>query len=116
MNLDKYTIKAQEAIQNAVQITEEQQQLGIEPGHLLQAILQVDEGNIAFLFNKLQVYQQSLQTKLEAIIATYPKASGSRPYLTNDTHAVLNKANTFFKSLHDEFLAIENLRGVCTCK
>ncbi len=109
MNLDKYTIKAQEAIQNAVQITEEQQQLGIEPGHLLQAILQVDEGNIAFLFNKLQVYQQSLQTKLEAIIATYPKASGSRPYLTNDTHAVLNKANTFFKSLQDEFLAIEHL-------
>ena len=109
MNLDKYTIKAQEAIQHAIQVAEEKQQLGIEPAHLLQAMLQLDEGNIAFLFNQLQVNQQALQTQLESIIATYPKASGSRPYLTNDTHAVLNKANTYVKSLQDEFLAIEHL-------
>jgi ATP-dependent Clp protease ATP-binding subunit ClpB len=58
MNLNNYTVKAQQAIQTALQIAEQRQQLGIEPGHLLQAILQADEQNISFVFNKLQVQQQ----------------------------------------------------------
>ncbi len=109
MNLNNYTVKAQEAIQAALQIAEERQELGIEPGHLLQAILQADEQNISFLFNKLQVNQQQLATQLQAILATYPKASGTQPYLTNDTHAVLSKATSYLKTFQDEFVAVEHL-------
>ena len=58
MNLNNYTIKAQEAVQSAIQIAEEHQQLGIEPGHLLQAILQADEQNISFLLKKLNINHQ----------------------------------------------------------
>jgi ATP-dependent Clp protease ATP-binding subunit ClpB len=109
MNLNNYTIKAQEAIQTAVQIAEEHQQLGIEPGHLLQAILQADEQNISFLFKKLQVNRQQLTAKLQAILESYPKASGTQPYITNDTQAVLNKATSYLKIFKDEFVAVEHL-------
>jgi ATP-dependent Clp protease ATP-binding subunit ClpB len=109
MNLKNYTVKAQEAIQAALQLAEERQQLGIEPGHLLQAILQADEQNISFLFNKLQVNQQQLTNQLETILSAYPKASGTQPYLTNDTHAVLSKAASYLKTLQDEFIAVEHL-------
>lgn len=109
MNLSNYTVKAQDAIQAALQLAEEYQQLGIEPGHLLQAILQADEQNISFLFNKLQVNQQQLATQLQTILATYPKASGTQPYLTNDTNAVLSKATSYLKTFQDEFVAVEHL-------
>ncbi|NEJ83777.1 type VI secretion system ATPase TssH, partial [Rhizobium leguminosarum] len=109
MNLNNYTIKAQEVIQTAVQIAEEHQQLGIEPGHLLQAILQADEQNISFLFKKLQVNRQQLTAKLQAILESYPKASGTQPYITNDTQAILNKATSYLKTFKDEFVAVEHL-------
>jgi ATP-dependent Clp protease ATP-binding subunit ClpB len=109
MNLNNYTIKAQEVIQTAVQTVEEHQQLGIEPGHLLQAILQADEQNISFLLKKLQVNRQQLSTKLQVVLESYPKASGSQPYITNDTQAVLNKATSYLKIFKDEFVAVEHL-------
>ena len=109
MNLNHYTIKAQEAIQSAIKIAEDQQQLAIAPGHLLQAILQTGEHNIAFLFKKLNIEQSLLATKLEAIVRSYPKASGQQPYLANDTNTVLRKAEAYLKHFKDEFIAVEHL-------
>jgi ATP-dependent Clp protease ATP-binding subunit ClpB len=109
MNLNKYTIKAQEAVQAAAQIAQEHQQLGIEPGHLLKAILQADEQNVSFLFNKLHIPTDQLAEKLEAIVASYPKASGAQVYLASETQAVLNKATTYLKNFKDEFVAVEHL-------
>ncbi|MEM9417064.1 MAG: ATP-dependent chaperone ClpB [Bacteroidota bacterium] len=109
MNLNKYTIKAQEAIQQAVKLTEEHQQLAIEPGHLLQAILQTGEHNVAFLFKKLNVDQALLTNKLEEIIRGYPKASGQQPYLSNNTNTALSHAEATLKSFKDEFIAVEHL-------
>ena len=109
MNLNHYTIKAQEAIQSAIKSAEDQQQLAIAPGHLLQAILQTGEHNIAFLFKKLNIEQSLLATKLEAIVRSYPKASGQQPYLANDTNTVLRKAEAYLKHFKDEFIAVEHL-------
>lgn len=109
MNFNNYTIKAQEAIQTALQIAEDYQQLGIEPGHLLQAILQADEQNISFLLKKLNVNQNQLSTKLRELIESYPKASGAQPYFTNDTQAVLSKATSYLKTFKDEYVAVEHL-------
>ncbi|MEL6606772.1 MAG: ATP-dependent chaperone ClpB [Bacteroidota bacterium] len=109
MNLNNYTIKTQEVIQQAAKLTEDHRQLAIEPGHLLQAILQTGEHNITFLFKKLNVDQASLSNKLEEIIRSYPKASGQQPYLGNDTNTTLRKAESYLKSFQDEFIAVEHL-------
>ena len=109
MYSNNYTIKAQEAIQAAVKVAEEHQQLAIEPGHLLRAILQTDEHNIEFLLKKLNINQQVLTDKLEGAIGSYPKASGQQPYISNDTHTALSKAESYLKVFKDEFIAVEHL-------
>ena len=77
MNLNNYTIKAQEAIQNTVKITEDHQQLAIEPGHLLLSILQLEEHSIDFLLKKLNVNRSVLTQKLDDLVGSYPKASAA---------------------------------------
>ena len=115
--MNNYTIKAQEAVQSAVQIAEEHQQLGIEPGHLLQAILQADEQNISFLLKKLNINHQQLLTKLQSLVETYSKASGTQPYITNETQVVLTKATSYLKTFKDEYVAVEHLLlGLATTK
>lgn len=109
MNLNQYTIKAQEAIQLAIQLAENNQQLAIEPGHLLQAILQAGAHNIEFLCKQLNVDQALLANKLGDIVRSYPKASGQQPYLANDTNAALRKAEASLKQLQDEYIAVEHL-------
>ena len=117
MNLNNYTIKAQEVIQAAIKLAEQQQQLGIEPGHILQAILQSKEHNISFLWKKLHVNQSELEAILQQIIQTYPKSSGTQPYLTNHTQAVLDKATSYLKFFKDDFIAVEHLLlGLATSK
>ena len=109
MNLNHYTIKAQEAIQHAVRIAEDRQQLAIEPGHLLQAILKTEEHSIDFLLKKLNVNRTVLINKLEGLVGSYPKASGQQPYLSNDSNTALRKAESYLKNFRDEFVTVEHL-------
>jgi ATP-dependent Clp protease ATP-binding subunit ClpB len=109
MQLNNYTIKAQEVIQAAINGAQERQQLGIEPGHLLQAILQSDQENINFILNQLQVNPQRLTDALQPILDSYPKASGAQAYITPDAQAVLTKATSYLKTFNDEWVAIEHL-------
>ena len=109
MDLKKYTIKSQEAIQKAAEIAAENQQQAIEPGHLLKAILLSDENVISFLIKKLGVNRGQLEPKLDEIINAYPKVSGQQPYLSNDGHSALTKALDFLKEFKDEYVAIEHI-------
>lgn len=109
MPLQNYTIKAQEALQEASIIAEQHQQLSIEPGHILQAILKTEEHNIGFLHKKLGINQQLLTTKLAELINKYPKASGPQAYLGNDTHIALRSAESYLTVFKDEFVAVEHL-------
>ena len=109
MPLQNYTIKAQEALQEASIIAEQHQQLSIEPGHILQAILKAEEHNIGFLHKKLGINQQLLTTKLAELINKYPKASGPQAYLGNDTHIALRSAESYLTVFKDEFVAVEHL-------
>jgi ATP-dependent Clp protease ATP-binding subunit ClpB len=109
MNLNRYTIKAQEAIQNAVDFAENRQQLAIEPGHLLQAILQTEEHSVRFLLDKLAVNRALLMRKLDDLVDSYPKASGQQPYLSSNSNTALRKAEAYSKNFKDEFIAIEHL-------
>ena len=109
MKDNNYTIKTQEAIQNALKIAEDHQQLAIEPGHLLQAILQTEEHSIGFLLKTLNINRALLMRKLNDIVDSYPKASGQQPYLTSDSNTVLRKAETYLKHFKDEFITMEHL-------
>lgn len=107
MNFNQYTIKAQEVIQQAVQIAQGNQQQAVETGHVLKALLEDDANTLGFLMKKANVNQSLLETRLDAIVDGYPKVSGGQPYLGNDLQAALNKAQAFLKDFDDEFVSIE---------
>ncbi len=109
MNFDKYTIKAQEAVQKSGEIAVGNQQQAIEPGHLLKALLTVDENVVPYLLKKLNVNRLQLDNKLDELIKGYPKVSGSQPYLSNASAAAMRKAEDFLKAFGDEFVAIEHI-------
>ncbi|GEO06547.1 chaperone protein ClpB [Adhaeribacter aerolatus] len=109
MNFNNYTIKSQEAIQKATEIAGGNQQQAVETGHILKGIQQTDENVINFLVKKLGVNQNMLNTRLDALVNAYPKVSGGSPYLSNDAAAALQKATTYLKEFHDEFVAIEHI-------
>ena len=109
MNLDKYTIKSQEAVQKAADIAAANGQQAIETGHLLKSILETDENVVSFINKKLNVNRGQLDTKLNEIIEGYPRVSGQQPYLTNDTHKAMQAAEASLKDFKDEYIAVEHL-------
>lgn len=109
MNLNNYTIKSQEAIQQAVQITTENGQQAIEPAHILKAILEVDENVAPFILKKVNVNQSSFLRMIDSVINSYPKVSGGQPHLSPASNKVLSKATTFLKEYKDEYVSIEHL-------
>ena len=109
MNFEKFTIKSQEALQKAAEIAMEFQHQGIEPAHLLKALLDTDENVVGYLIAKLNVSQQMLNTKLEEALNSYPKVSGSQPYLSGSTNSILQNAEKELREFKDEFISVEHL-------
>lgn len=110
MNLNNFTIKSQEAIQQAQQIAFGMQHQSIEPSHILKGILSVDENVVTYLLKKLSVSTSQLNTRLEAILTRYPKVAGEQgQYLSKDANNVLLKAQNIMKEMKDEFVSIEHL-------
>ena len=107
MDFTKFTIKSQEVLQKAQNITEQKQQQVIEPGHILQAIFEVDKDVTPFLLNKLNVNVDNLQKALEAIISSYPKVDGGQQYLSTNSQKILQTALKEAEKLNDEFVSIE---------
>src|SRR5476649_1860253 len=109
MNFNNFTIKAQEAVQKASEITTGNQQQAIEPAHLLKGLLLVDENVISYLLKKLNVNLNRLNEILDAQIASYPKVSGSDVYLSSASNTALQKATAYLKEFKDEFVSVEHL-------
>jgi ATP-dependent Clp protease ATP-binding subunit ClpB len=109
MNFEKYTIKAQEALQKSAEIALARNQQAIEPGHVLKAILETDENVTQYLFKKLNVNASHLDTKLEELLHSYPQVSGQQPYLSSNTNTVLQNADKELRELKDEYVAVEHL-------
>ena len=109
MNLNNFTIKAQEAIQKASEIALGNQQQAIENAHLLKGLLLVDENVISYLLKKLNVNINRLNTALDEQINTFPKVSGSSVYLSSAANTTLQKAQTFLKEFKDEFVSVEHV-------
>ncbi len=109
MNLNKFTIKAQEAVQEAVRRVQLQGQQNIEPEHLLAGVLKVGEQVTQFVFRKLGVNPTLVQQATDAQIGSLPRVSGGEPYLSREANNVLTKAEEMAQQQGDEFVSIEHL-------
>ena len=107
--MNKFTIKAQEAIQEAVKRVQQQGQQIIEPEHILAGVLKVGEQVIHFVCRKLGVTPTLLQQAVDAQIGSLSRVQGGEPYLGRDASAVLNKAEELAQKAGDEFVSIEHL-------
>jgi ATP-dependent Clp protease ATP-binding subunit ClpB len=109
MDINKFTIKSQEAIQQAQQLAETNGNQSIETGHLLKGIFLVEQEITPFLLNKLSVNQKIVEAALDRIIDSYPKVSGGQVYLSPVCNRVLNFAVSELKNFGDEYVSIELL-------
>ena len=109
MNLNNFTIKSQEAVQQAMQIATINSQQAIENGHLLKGIIAVDENVTPFILKKLNVNTAMFIKVLDKIVEGYPKVSGGQPYLSNAANQAVAKASNYLKEFGDEFVSIEHL-------
>ena len=107
MNFNNFTIKAQEAVQQAVQLVTQSGQQAIEPIHLLKAVIMTGESVSNFLFQKLGVSPQNIMRALDAQIASLPKVSGGEPYLSGETNNVLQKAIEYSSKMGDQYVSLE---------
>ena len=109
MTFDKYTIKAQEAVQAAVQAAQQGHQQSVEPIHLLSGIINKGKDITKFVFQKLGANAQSIEMALQQELQHLPKVDGGQPYLSNDLTQVLNNAEAVSQQWGDEFVSIEPL-------
>ena len=110
MDTKNFTIKSQEAIQKAQELAMIGQQQAIETGHILKALLIVDEEVISYALKKVNANTQRIEQALEGILQSYPKVSGAgSQYLSNAGQQTLIKANTYLKEFEDEFVTIEHI-------
>ena len=107
MNLNNFTIKAQEAVQQAVQLATQNGQQAIEAVHLLKGVIMTGESVTNFIFQKLGVNIQNLNRVLDAQISSLPKVSGGEPYLSSEANAVLQKAIGYSSKMGDQYVSLE---------
>ena len=109
MTFDNFTIRAQEALQHAVQRASELRQQSITPAHLLHGIMDVGENVTQFLFGKTGVNVQVLTSTLERHLQSLPRVEGGEPYLDNESNKVLNAAQEIARKDGDQFTGLEPL-------
>ncbi len=109
MNFNQFTVKAQESVQAMQQIAVEKGHQSLEPGHLLQGILQTDDTITAFLIKKCGASPDAIHQVVNKMVDGYPVVSGGQPFLSRSLSEVFNKANGYLKSMGDEFVTIEHL-------
>ncbi|MEG1499419.1 MAG: ATP-dependent chaperone ClpB [Bacteroidales bacterium] len=107
MNLNNFTIKAQEAIQKAVEIASSYQNQAVSDLHILKGIFSVDEQLLPFLLKKIEANPTKLLQELDLQIENLPKTSGQNPYLSPEAEGSLLKAQNYKKEFQDEFVTIE---------
>ena len=108
MTLDKFTIKAQEAVQQAVNCAQLNGQQAIEPVHILKGVLEKAKDVTGFLFQKLGANAQQIELLVDQDIKHLPRVEGAgQPYLSNESNQVLVKATDLSQKMGDEFVSCE---------
>ena len=109
MNINKYTIKSQEALQAAIDLARRNGNQSIEPAHLLGSLLSTGDSLMDFLFSKLAVQRARVEEANNTALSHLPKVSGGEPYLSQSANEVLNKAEDLAREMQDEYVAIEHI-------
>ena len=109
MNFNKFTIKAQEAIQEAVNMATEHGQQVIEPAHIMGGVLKSNGQTVSFLLQKAGTNVETISGRIDNIIANLPKVSGGEPYLSRESNNVIARAQEIAKRQEDEFVSAEAL-------
>ncbi len=109
MNFNNFTIKSQEAVQEAVNLVQNRGQQAIEPVHLMAGVLKVGENVTNFIFQKLGMNAQQVALVIDRQIESLPKVSGGEPYLSRESNEVLQKATQYAKEMGDEYVALEEI-------
>ena len=107
MTLDKFTIKAQEAVQQALLIAQQNQQQAIEPVHLLAGIMDKGKDVCTYIFQKLGINSRQIETLVQTELQHLPHVQGGEPYLSNTANQVLIQAVNISQQMGDEFASIE---------
>ncbi len=107
MTFDKFTIKAQETVQEAVNLAQSSGQQSIEPVHLLKAIMTKAKDVTGFIFQKLGVNAKQVDMLVTQEISHLPRVQGGQPYLSNDTNNILQKATDISQKMGDQFVSVE---------
>ena len=107
MTLDKFTIKAQEAVQQAVNTAQLNGQQVIEPVHILKGVMEKAKDVVNFIFQKLGVNTQQIDLLVSQEIQHLPKVQGGQPYLSNESNNVLVRAQETAQKMGDEFVSVE---------
>ena len=109
MNINKFTIKSQEAIQLSQQLAQSNGQQQIENEHIFKAIFEVDENVAPFILKKLNVNVPLFLQVLDSTIQSFPKVSGGEIMLSRSANTALNEAEIIAKKMNDEFVSVEHL-------
>ncbi|MFI0492067.1 ATP-dependent chaperone ClpB, partial [Flavobacterium sp.] len=109
MNINKFTIKSQEAIQLSQQLAQSFGQQQIENEHIFKAIFEVDENVAPFILKKLNVNVPLFQQILDSTIQSFPKVTGGEIMLSRTANTTLNESEIIAKKMNDEFVSIEHL-------
>ena len=109
MNINKYTIKSQEALQAAIDLARRNGNQSIEPAHLLGSLLSAGDSLMDFLFSKLAVQRARVEEANNVALSHLPKVSGGEPYLSQSANEVLNKAEDLAREMQDEYVAVEHI-------
>ena len=117
MNFSNFTIKSQEIVQKAIDLTKQAGQQQIEPVHLLKAIISESETIVNFIFQKLGANLNGVKMAVDQAIAALPKVSGGDVMLSREANDALQKAVEFSKSMGDEYVSVEAmLMGILKSK
>lgn len=109
MNLNNFTLKAQESVQQAFSITNAKGQQAVECAHLLKGIINEAESITGFLFGKMSVNTSSLEKQLDRLIDTYPKVTGGETYISSNATEAFRKAGSHASAMKDKFVTVEHL-------
>ena len=109
MNINKFTIKSQEALQQAVELVRRGGGQVIEAQHLLYSVLNIESSPAKFLFSKMGVSLERINEELTSELARLPKVSGGEPYLSREANNILTKAEDIASEMKDEYVALEHL-------
>ena len=107
MNFNNFTIKSQEVIQKAVELTRQNGNQAIEPEHLLKAVLTQGDGVMNFVMQKLDISPVMIERPLDAALSHLPRVAGGEPYLSGTSQKVLEKANEVARRQGDQYVTVE---------